>query len=67
MSFHLKWHGKSFFFSHFRRFLAKNFVCSEKSRTFVATIPTTPLNNAYHGGTSFLYKVKILNDGNIYK
>lgn len=22
----------------------------------MATIPTTPLNNAYHGGTSFLYK-----------
>ena len=38
------------------RFLPENFANSEKSRTFVATIPTTPLSNAYHGGTSFLYK-----------
>ena len=23
---------------------------------FVLTIPTTPLNDVYHGGTSFLYR-----------
>jgi len=28
-------------------------VVSKKSSTFAPTNPTTPLNNAYHGGTSF--------------
>ena len=31
-------------------------VGSKQNRTFAATVPATPLNDAYHGRTSFLYR-----------
>ena len=37
-------------------FVLKSLTVSIKSRTFVATVPATPPNNAYHGGTSPFYK-----------
>jgi len=37
-------------------FVLKSLTVSIKSRAFVATVPATPPNNAYHGGTSPFYK-----------
>ena len=34
------------------QFSKKTFGDSDKKRIFAATNPTTPLNDAYHGGTS---------------
>ena len=39
-----------------RRFPRKSLVFPIKKRIFAATNPTTPLNDAYHGGTSLLYR-----------
>ena len=35
--------------------LKKIFGVPDKKEFFAATNPTTPLNDAYHGGTSCLY------------
>ena len=40
---------------HEMQFSKKIFGDSDKKRIFAATNPTTPLNDAYHGGTSLLY------------
>ncbi len=37
------------------RKISKHLACREKSITIAATISTTPLYNAYQGGTYFLY------------
>ena len=39
------------------QFSKKTFGDSDKKRIFAATNPTTPLNDAYHGGTSLFIKV----------
>ena len=38
-------------------FLRKYLEIPTKKRIFAATNPTTPLNDAYHGGTSLFIKV----------
>ena len=38
-------------------FLQKSLVVPNKSRTFLPTVPATPPNNAYHGGTSSFKRV----------
>ena len=38
-------------------FFLKNLHISRKSSTFAPTNPTTPLNDAYHGGTSLFIQV----------
>jgi len=38
-------------------FLQKSLVIPNKSRTFAPTVPATPPNNAYHGGTSSFLRV----------
>ena len=38
----------------------KKFGDSDKKRIFAATNPTTPLNDAYHGGTSLFKTVSII-------
>ena len=40
-----------------RFFLQKSLVVPNKSRTFAPTVPATPPNNAYHGGTSSFIRV----------
>lgn len=39
------------------KFFEESLVMSEIITNFAATVPTTPLDNAYHGGTSSFIKV----------
>ena len=41
---------------YYPRSCKKSLVGSKQNRTFAATVPATPLNDAYHGRTSFLYR-----------
>ena len=68
VSFHLEWHGKSFFFLViFEDFLPKTLFIQKKVVPLWQQFPPRLLTMRTTVGLRFLYKVKILNDGNIYK